>query len=69
MSLTPKVKATEGKISNHQTKDFYTEKKIINKMKGNLLSAGKYLYSIYMIIIENSCYSSKKNQLKNEQKI
>ena len=38
-------------------------------MKGNLLSAGKYLNSIYMIIIENSCYSSKKNQLKNEQKI
>ena len=33
-------------------------------MKGNLLSAGKYLYSIYMIIIENSCYSSKKKSIK-----
>ena len=32
-------------------------------MKGNLLNGGKYLYSISLIIIENSCYYSKKKNL------
>ena len=47
LSLTPKEKATEGKINKHQTKGFYRAKNIINKIKCNLLN-GKNICTSYI---------------------
>ena len=62
LSLTPKAKATKWNTNKQKIKVFYTTKKIINKMKENLLNGIKYLYIIYLMRIIKNSYNSIAKQ-------